>query len=61
MKFLRQCIDIVDGRDVIFKLHPAEDFDRAFSEIRLVFPQALVFHHGNVNHMIANADVVITQ
>lgn len=61
MEFLRQCVGIVDGREVIFKLHPAEDFDRAFSEIRSVFPQALVFHHGNVNHMIANADVVITQ
>jgi hypothetical protein len=61
MEFLRQCASMADGREVIFKLHPAENFDRAFSEIRSVFPQALVLHRGNVNHMIANAGVVITQ
>lgn len=61
MAFLQYCAEMANGRTVIFKLHPAEHYGRAHDEIKSVFPEALVFHRGNVNHMIANASTVITQ
>ncbi len=59
--FLRSCGEIAAGRPLIFKLHPTENAQRATHEIKSLFPDALVLTHGNVNHMIANAEVVITQ
>jgi hypothetical protein len=61
MAFLRRCVDIAAGRQLIFKLHPLERVERATREIRQVAPDALILTHGNVNHMIANAATVITQ
>jgi hypothetical protein len=61
MAFLKRCVEIAAGRPLIFKLHPTEHVARATREIKSVAPQARVFAHGNVNHMIANAEVVITQ
>jgi hypothetical protein len=59
--FIRRCVRIANGRQLIFKLHPIENVERAKREIGKYAPGALVFSHGNVNHMIANASVVITQ
>jgi hypothetical protein len=59
--FLRQCVQIADGRPLIFKLHPLENVERANREISRVAPDAMVLTDGNVNHMIANAESVITQ
>ena len=59
--FLQHCKKIAGDRPLVFKLHPTENAQRATQEINNIFPQAQVFTHGNVNHMIANADVVITQ
>ena len=59
--FIRKCVQIADGRQLIFKLHPIENAERAVDEIRKHAPNALVYSEGNVNHMIANAAVVITQ
>jgi hypothetical protein len=59
--FIRKCRDIACGRTLIFKLHPLENPERAIREIYEHAPGALVFAHGNVNQMIANAEVVITQ
>ena len=60
-KFIQKCVDIADGRNLIFKLHPLENTQRAIREIYDHAPNALVFAHGNVNQMIANAATVITQ
>jgi hypothetical protein len=60
-RFIRRALDIADGRTVLFKLHPNEDSQRACREIKALAPQAIVFEEGNVNHMIANCDVLITQ
>lgn len=60
-KFIQHCLEIAQGRQLIFKLHPNEDAARATSEILALAPHALVFHEGNTNHMIANCDVLITQ
>ena len=59
--FLHKCVDIAAGRPLIFKLHPTEHGERATRDIFHVAPDAQVYTGGNVNHMIANASVVITQ
>ena len=59
--FLHKCITIAAGRPLIFKLHPAEHVQRAAQEIFRLAPDARVYSRGNVNHMIANSSVVITQ
>jgi len=59
--FIRKCDAIAGERNLIFKLHPLENTQRAIQEIRKHAPGAIVFAHGDINQMIANADVVITQ
>ncbi len=61
IRFIQRCVEIADGRQLIFKLHPIENAKRAEREIKRYAPDALVYAAGNVNHMIANASVVITQ
>lgn len=60
-KFIAKVLKIADGRQVIFKLHPNENWKRATSEIRTYAPDALVFTDVNTNHLIANCDVLITK
>lgn len=60
-KFLRQAVEIADGRPMIFKLHPNENAKRAKREIREFAPHAQVYTEGNTHEMIANCDVLITQ
>lgn len=59
--FIQKCIQIAGNRKLIFKLHPVENSERAIQEILNFSPEAIVFTHGNVSHIIANAEVVITQ
>ncbi len=59
--FINKCVQIADGRQLIFKLHPNENAKRAKREIEKFAPGSLVLTHGNINPMIANASVVITQ
>ncbi len=59
--FVRKCNAIAGERTLIFKLHPLENAQRAIREIYQNVPGAIVFAHGDINQMIANADVVITQ
>ncbi|MBN2043569.1 MAG: hypothetical protein JW757_01010 [Anaerolineales bacterium] len=60
-RFLNECARIANGRQLIFKLHPLENEDRARKEINSICPGALVITEGSVDEMIANAEVVITQ
>jgi hypothetical protein len=60
-KFIQRAVRIADGRQLIFKLHPNENVDRATREINRYAPGALVFASGNTEHMIANCDVLITR
>ena len=59
--FLRHCLEIADGRPLLFKLHPNENHARARREIERAAPGARVFESGNTNHMIANCDVLVTR
>lgn len=60
-RFLRRCVEIASGRSLIFKLHPNENADRSSREIASVAPEALIFTDGDINHMIAHCDALITQ
>jgi len=59
--FLAEVERIAAGRPLLFKLHPNEDFSRSEREIRRIFPRAPVFREGDINPMIANCTVLITQ
>jgi hypothetical protein len=59
--FLKRCVEIADGRLILFKLHPSENVERATREINRYAPGSVILTSGNVNHMIANASTVITQ
>lgn len=60
-KFIKECVRIANGRQIIFKLHPNENFQRAKSEIKRYAPGSIVYTSGNTNHMIASCDMLITK
>lgn len=59
--FIRRALEIAGGRQLIFKLHPIENVNRATREIRACAPGAMVFDTGSAEEMIANCDVLITR
>jgi hypothetical protein len=59
--FIRRCVEIADGRQLIFKLHPLEKARRAIREINHYAPGAKVYWRGDINKIIYNAETVITQ
>ncbi len=58
-KVIRQAVEIADGRQLIFKLHPNELKERATKEIEKYAPGALVYAEGNIHEMIANCETLI--
>src|SRR5262249_27548234 len=61
-RFIGDCVRIAAGRQLIFKLHPNENLERAEAEIRKFAPeQTLIYKTGNTDHMIANCEELITQ
>ena len=61
VQFLRNVKRIAGDRNIIVKLHPNENEKRARRELRAILPDAKIFTDGNVNHMIANCKILITQ
>ena len=61
LRFLRQALAIAGGRRVIFKLHPAEQHERAIREIRSIMQDAPILTDGNTEQMIANCEAVVAQ
>lgn len=59
--FIRKVLNIAQGREIIFKLHPNENGERARREIEKLCPNTLVLHKGNAHEMIANCDVLVTK
>jgi hypothetical protein len=60
--FIKETVKTANGRQLLFKLHPNEKFDRAMAEIReFAPPGTLVFQNGRTDHMIANCSELITQ
>ena len=60
-KYIRKIAKVAAGRQVIFKLHPNENEERAKREIFSIIPDAKVFRLGDAHHMVANCDVLFTQ
>lgn len=56
-KYLR----MADGRQLVFKLHPNENVERAVREIERYAPDSLVFSEGRTEEMIANSQMMIAQ
>jgi hypothetical protein len=60
--FIERCVEIANGRQLLFKLHPNELRERAFAEIKQYAPaNTLIYQEGNTNEMIANSVELITQ
>jgi hypothetical protein len=59
--FIRDCVRIAGSRQLLFKLHPNEEKERAIAEIREGAPSALIYTEGKTEHMIANCEELITQ
>lgn len=60
--FIKKAVTIANGRPLLFKLHPNENFERAEKEIMANTPTGtMVYKQGNTNHMIANCCELITQ
>jgi hypothetical protein len=60
-KFIEKARRIADGKQMIFKLHPNENVERATEEINKYAPGAIVYSSGNTSHMIANCDTLVTR
>ncbi|HTD39187.1 MAG TPA: hypothetical protein VK671_01105, partial [Mucilaginibacter sp.] len=60
--FIRQTVKIANGRQLLFKLHPNEKFERAEAEIKKYTPlDTLIYKSGSTDEMIANCSELITQ
>ncbi|MEO1261026.1 MAG: hypothetical protein AAFZ15_19655 [Bacteroidota bacterium] len=59
--FIFKTLDEAGGRQVIFKLHPNEDHERAKREIKRYAPHALIFEKGDIVPMIANCHSMVTK
>ncbi len=59
--FILDAFRIANGRPMIFKFHPNEDFARAQNEVSRYAPGAMTFRSGSAEEMIANCDVLITR
>ncbi len=60
-KFIRKAQKIADGRKLIFKLHPNENFKKREAEIKKYAPEALVYYGIPIEPLIANCDVLVTR
>ncbi|MCO5251642.1 MAG: CDP-glycerol glycerophosphotransferase family protein [Candidatus Kapabacteria bacterium] len=60
-KFIEYSVKIANGKQLIFKLHPNENHEKATAEINKYAPEALVYTQENIHEMIANCDVLITK
>ena len=61
IKNIRKYLEMADGGQLIFKLHPNENAERAIREIEQYAPESLVFSEGKTEEMIANSRMLIAQ
>ena len=58
---IEKYLQMADGRQLLFKLHPNENVERATREINRYAPGSLVFAEGKTEEMIANSQMMIAQ
>ena len=61
VKNIRKYLEMADGSQLIFKLHPNENAERAIREIEQYAPESIVFSEGKTEEMIANSRMLIAQ
>lgn len=59
--FLHRAAEIADGRQLVVKLHPNENYERAMREIERYLPGAIVRTGVPIEPLIARCDVLITK
>ena len=60
-KNIRKYLEMAQGGQLIFKLHPNENAERAIREIKQYAPESIVFSEGKTEEMIANSRMLIAQ
>ncbi len=60
-KNIEKYLTMADNHQLIFKLHPNENAERAIEEIRRYASDSLVFSEGKTEEMIANSRMLIAQ
>ncbi|SRR5579883_869976 len=58
--FIEKAVRLANGRQLLFKLHPNENWERATKEIEQYAPGSLVYTSGSTDHMIANCSGFLT-
>jgi len=61
IKNIRKYLEMAEGSQLMFKLHPNENAERAIREIGQYAPESLVFSEGRTEEMIANSRMLIAQ
>jgi len=61
LKNIRKYLEMAEGHQLIFKLHPNENVERATREIERYAPNSIVFSEGRTEEMIANSRMLIAQ
>ena len=59
--FIDRAVHIAGGQQMIFKLHPNEDFDRAKREIDEWAPGSIIYTSGSAEEMVANCDKLVCE
>lgn len=59
--FLLRAAEIADGRQLVVKLHPNENYERAIREVEKYTPGAIVLTGVAIEPLIAHCDVLITK
>ncbi|ACY12980.1 hypothetical protein [Haliangium ochraceum] len=62
--FIARALELAQGRQVIFKLHPNEDYERSEAEIRAQSADALIYYREpgiKAEEMVANCEVLLTE
>ena len=60
-KNIEKYLQMADNHQLLFKLHPNENVERAMREIERYAPESLVFSEGKTEEMIANSRMLIAQ
>lgn len=60
-KNIEKYLGMAGGRQLLFKLHPNENVERATREIETYAPGSLVFAEGKTEEIIANSQMMIAQ
>jgi len=59
--FILRCVELADGRPLVFKFHPNERMRRAVAEVRRWAPGARCVMRGYGETLAANCEVLITE